>query len=376
MKILCLFNSFLSSANHISGGDDFFVSNLKILLKKKNFSFTILTSAQGKEFISTKIKINNRVEFIITPSVFEKFHFFLSYLLRTFYGIVILNKYKFNILFSSSDFFPDVFPSYYLKKKYKSLKWYQCLFHFYPDWKERKGNIVRSFFGFYMQKFSISLLRKCNKVIVINKIVKKELILKYNFISKNIIIIFPSINPKIQNTYKKKNFRAIFLGRLVPSKGIYDIIEIWKIITKSIPDAKICMIGSGEKRITNNLEAIKKNCKLDQNILLKGFVSYKDLNIYFKKSNLFILPSHEEGFGIAILQAMQFGIDIVVWDLPTLKSLYKDSLHYIERYQFKKFAKRVVSLLKNPKYNRIKYSKIFSKYSAYNQSKQIECVFK
>ena len=73
---------------------------------------------------------------------------------------------------------------------------------------------------------------------------------------------------------------------------------------------------------------------------------------------------------------MQFGIDIVVWDLPTLKSLYKDSLHYIERYQFKKFASRIVSLLKNPKYNRIKYSKIFSKYSAYNQSKQIECVFK
>lgn len=376
MKVLCLFNSFLSYKNHISGGDEFFSYNLKFLLKNKKNTFLILTSSKGKDFLLKKVKFSKRVKFLVTPDIFEKFHFFISYVLRTFFSLIKIRYHKFDIIFSSSDFFPDVLPAYFHTKKNFNQKWYQCVFHFYPPWLKREGSVLRSFFGFYLQKLSLNLIKKSNKVIVINNIVKNKLINEYHFKSKKIEIIYPSIDLKIEKRKNPKRPIAIFLGRLVPSKGVFDIPFIWKIVTKNIPDAKIYIIGKGENKIKNKIKKIIKKEGLQKKVILKGFLNDQQLKNYFKKSKLFILPSREEGFGIVILQAMQFGLDIVVWNLPILKDLFSDSLHFINRFKYNKYADKVIKLLKKPSLKKRKYKKILLKYSQQNQEKKLAKLFK
>jgi hypothetical protein len=100
-----------------SGGDEFvvqFINNTNINFGK----FYIITSANGKIFLKKKLK--KKVIFIITPEILDHFPFYISYFFRTIFALIILPLYKYDLLYVSSDFFPDVLPAYILclfKKK-------------------------------------------------------------------------------------------------------------------------------------------------------------------------------------------------------------------------------------------------------------------
>lgn len=123
--------------------------------------------------------------------------------------------------------------------------------------------------------------------------------------------VSPKTIPSLRKKYGLPLSRPIvtFVGRLVPKKG-YDLIY-------AASDASYCtlFVGSGEVP-----EEMKKN----PNVIFLGQRSPEELREIYQLSDLFLLPSRDEGFPLSVQEAMATGLPIIVSDLQCYDDLHLD----------------------------------------------------
>jgi len=353
-NIVFLINSFwIYSSKGASGGDEFvfqYIENTRFKFNK----IYIICSSGAKKFAQQRLKNKKKIEWIITPVYFDFFPFYISYFFRTAYVMIyfLFSGSKFNYIYSSSDFFPDVYPSSFNGLLNPKSTWIQVIHHLYPKWRNRPGNILYSFFGFYLQKISLNLIQKCHKIICVNTDLYSLFVKKYK--TQKITVVNGGIDLekihkiKKEINYKKlkKKYTAVYLGRLKPSKGIFDLPKIWKYVIKDHPNSKLILIGEGSSKDKNKLKQLISKEKLKKLIIIKGFLNYKEIVKIFYQSEVFILPSREEGFGMAILEALSCNLKVVVWDMKVFTSVYKDLVLKSKCFDLRDFSKKILKSLK------------------------------
>ena len=72
-----------------------------------------------------------------------------------------------------------------------------------------------------------------------------------------------------------------------------------------------------------------------------------------KNCKVFVFPSHEEGWGIAICEAMACGLPVVAYDLPVYREIFKQGMVTVPLIDIKRFSEEVVNLLENDEKRRI-----------------------
>ena len=325
-----------------SGAD---IALIELLKRLTYFKKTIITSKNG---INLCKNLNLTNISLITTSLETKIKYILWVYIKRTLNILFSSKIpKSNaILLSSSDFFPDVIPCFLLKKQ---NKWIATIYHLYPHYKNRQGKIYINFMAYYLQKFSFFLIKqKADVIIVSNKLVKKQLI-NLNFDKNKIQVVSIGIDisfyAKIKNSEIK--YDAVYLGRLNYSKGIFELIDIWKKVTNKIRKAKLAIIGEGSYEIKKALLKTINDNKLNNNIIYLGYLSDKNAFSVIKSSKLLVNPSHEEGFGLIILQAIACNIPVISWNLASYKYTFEDYLITIKEGDISAFSNSVIKLLNN-----------------------------
>jgi glycosyltransferase involved in cell wall biosynthesis len=66
-----------------------------------------------------------------------------------------------------------------------------------------------------------------------------------------------------------------------------------------------------------------------------------------KSAKIFVFPSHEEGFGMAVLEAMVLGLPVVAWDLPVYREVFPVGLLRIPLGKISEFSAAVVKLFED-----------------------------
>jgi glycosyltransferase involved in cell wall biosynthesis len=346
-NITILFNSYWGDGKSISGGDQMLLQIFKRIGKHFN-EIVCYTNVNGKKLIAKNdIEITR---FNISFSVFDIFPVIIAYVCRTIQSLKLAFYKNTDIIYSGADLFPDVIPAFLHKVLRPKTKWIQCIFHIYPDWRVRPGNKVRNFVAQYLQKFSLILIKRSDVIININSQVKTELV-KLGFSENRIIVNTPGIDAEyLQNLAIPQNtnkYDGTFLARLDPSKGIFDLIEIWKIVTEIEPKMTLAILGDGSKETIIHLRKQIIKAKLEKNIFLLGFLENDEAFSIIKNSKVFLFPSHEEGFGIAIAEAMACGVAVVAWDLPVYQEIFEDKIIQVKKGDLIKFAESVVELIGN-----------------------------
>ena len=345
-NILIFLNLSLNDGGGISGGDQMLIQVFKRI--RKNFGeIHCFTSADGKETVSNNVK---GIKFHLTLRVFDKLPLSINYVLRTLQGFRCLFEENIDIIYGGSDFFPDVFPAFLYKIFHPKAKWVQCIFHIYPDWKMRLGNKLKNFVAQYLQKFSLFLIKRADIIININHQVKEELV-KKGFNERKIRVNTPGINleylEKLNPGNESREYEGSFIARLNPSKGIFDLIKIWKIVVSKLPEAKLAIIGGGDSKIIYRLKRNIEKENLKKNIDILGFLKDDEAFKLIKKSKVFLFPSHEEGFGIVIAEAMACGVPVVSWNLKVYKEIFEDHSIQVRENNFNLFSDKVIELIKD-----------------------------
>ena len=158
-------------------------------------------------------------------------------------------------------------------------------------------------------------INKSNRVTAVSENLKKETFELFDI--KNDIEVIPNFichkDYKLDNNdyYKKRyapnNEKIIcHISNFRKVKRIEDVIIAFEGISKEI-DAKLLLVGDGPERA--RLEQISRNSKFSKNIFFLG--SLKSTKEVLNISDLFMLPSSKESFGLSALEAMACGVPVI-----------------------------------------------------------------
>jgi len=114
---------------------------------------------------------------------------------------------------------------------------------------------------------------------------------------------------------------ACFVGRLVSQKGIFDLVTVMEAMAKKNPALRLAIAGSGPEK--GLLEQHIRERQLS-NIDLVGFVSEEQKIDLLQRSTYFFFPSYEEGWGIALAEALYCECRCVCYELPHYRSIFGD----------------------------------------------------
>jgi glycosyltransferase involved in cell wall biosynthesis len=290
---------------------------------------------------------------------FDRFGYLLSYVARILRGCTkaAFGKFSFNkeditIVYSSSDFWPDSLPAWILKMRYKSICWISGFYFFVPTPFNKESSpkgvrwLLRLFY--YLSQVTVyRLIRKyADMVWVTNELDRWRFIDGKRLSANKVFAIKGGVDVKTPSLVPEpveKKFDAIFIGRLVPEKGILELIDIWKYVCEKKEDAKLAILGSGP--LNNQVQNKIRQYGLSDNIKTFGFVDGLEKFKIIKESKIVVHPSITDSGGMAACEAMICGLPGVSFDLESLRAYYPKGMLKTPTYDLKIFANNVLKLL-------------------------------
>lgn len=107
----------------------------------------------------------------------------------------------------------------------------------------------------------------------------------------------------------------VAVGRMVSKKGFVYLIEAMPKVLKSVPAAKLVLVGDGDER--KNLEQRTKDLGVKKAVMFAGTISYDELSKYYNIGDVFVMPSIRDEEGnidaspVAMMEAMACGTPVV-----------------------------------------------------------------
>ena len=141
-----------------------------------------------------------------------------------------------------------------------------------------------------------------------------------------------------------KNDYILFLGRLVPEKGIHYLIDAY---SRLETDKKLVIAGGASHTDEYEAEIIRKS-EGNPNIIFTGFIQGRKLQELYSNAYIYCLPSDLEGMPISLLEAMSYGNCCLTSDIPECTEVCLDKAVYFEKSNIDSLAEKLSYLLDNP----------------------------
>jgi glycosyltransferase involved in cell wall biosynthesis len=309
-RVLALMNAYTDGR---SGGDVAFIQIFKSLDIQ---DLSVVTSFLGEKLCR---ELGLKAEFKISTSEKKFGNIFLIYFFRILRATFYIFKTKPELIYSSSDSLPDILPPFLFKIFNRDAKWIVKRYHDIPR--------IR-FISSFAQKISLLLIKSSDLMIQNGK---------FGFDQK-MIKNFPAAEIK---------YDAVFMARIHDSKGVFDLVEIWRRVVMINSNARLAIIGGGNKYIIDKLRE-KIGLNMRDNIFLLGFLPSSTAFGFLKSAKLFLFPSREEAFGLVLGEAMLCKTPIVSYALPAL-SWCRNYIFSVPCFEKKYFVKLIVKLLSDEK---------------------------
>lgn len=349
MKILYIANG--NGLNPAIGGSLGRSIEIASRLKKMGHEIYFLTTLGGYKACRT---MSLDVHYYLLPaSIFKRketglFDRAFAYIISTLSAFWIVPRLpKYDLVYSDSDYFCDVIPAV-VYKKIKKAKWVAMTHHKIEVSKKKTRDFIISYLSSQLQLFSYFLFKKFADGIFVYKSHMGQAIVNY-LVSKG---VSPSKVYKVTNgvdlrfiqqvAVEEKIYDACFVGGLRPSKGIYDIVPIWKRVLEKRKDAVLVVVGGGLKEYENEIKSHIQKDGLNSQIKMVGAKSHEETIKIMKQSRVFISPSHEEGWGTAICEALACGLPVIAYDLFVYKGIFDNLIITVPLTNIQLFADAIL----------------------------------
>jgi len=329
MKVAIVVHYFLP--NYV-GGTEIATLNIAKNLTKKGHEVHIIT------WLDKGFPKNSMQEGFYIHRVFGKNIRLLSPLLYWINIFICLKKIQPDIIHVQN--FGLELPAFFSKKLLKTP--------FIINARGSENIYHRSFIKKYLQKLA---LKGLDKLLVQTDYKKKEL----KKIFKGEILVVPNgINLSIYRNILKSDVKEnnkkniIFVGRLLPIKGLDYLMNAMKIIQNKNKNVFLTLVGDGYYR--KSLEKMIKKLEIEKAVTFTGKIPNTEIPKYLSNSDVFVLPSLSEGFPNVVLEAMAAGLPIVASNIGGLSELIKNNEngYLVETKNPEQLADGLLKILQNP----------------------------
>ena len=301
------------------GGVEIVVEELSTRMVKKGMEVTCY-NRKGKHALDKSQKVNHIKEYkgVKLKSVLTIDVKGLAAMTSSFFGAIKILFSKNNIVHFHAEGPCAMIPIIKFFSKKKIIVTIHGL-----DWQRAKwGGFATKYI-----KFGEKMAAKyADEIIVLSENVKKYFKDTYN---RETNFIPNGVNkPEIKdaNIIKDKFNLAkdsyiLFLGRLVPEKGIHYLIEAYNKINT---DKKLVIAG-GSSDTDTYFNELKEKAKDNKNIIFTGFVQGEELEELYSNAYIYVLPSDLEGMPLSLLEAMSYKNCCLTSDIPECKTVMDDN---------------------------------------------------
>ena len=206
--------------------------------------------------------------------------------------------------------------------------------------------------GFTIRPFKF-VLKRVDKVIAVSEVAKKFI----RTISPNcdIVVISNGVDCTRFTPHGPKSFRdniggdfvILYVGRIVPRKGLHILIQALSLIEREIPDIKLLVVGSGYGSYYMSILEMIHSYNLNDKVIFLGKVMESKLPEVYRSADVFVLPSlFGEAFGIVILEALASGVPVIASATGGVKEIIIDYVNglLLKRVCAEEIAKLLLEL--------------------------------
>lgn len=160
--------------------------------------------------------------------------------------------------------------------------------------------------------------RWSNKVIVISKVIANILASRYGRTDTELIFNGVEVPVKsartdyISSLGLEPGKYVVAVGRFVEEKGFHDLIAAFAEVSPQGFRLAIAGDADHEDAYSRSLKELARK----HDVVLTGFIRGEKMNQLMTNAALFCLPSYHEGLPIVLLEAMSYGVDVAVSDIP------------------------------------------------------------
>ncbi len=156
----------------------------------------------------------------------------------------------------------------------------------------------------------------------------------------------------------EKDKYILFLGRLVPEKGVHYLVEAAKGLGMQL------VIAGGSSDTQEYMDKLKS---MDENVVFTGFIQGRSLEELYSNAYIYCLPSDLEGMPLSLLEAMSYGNCCVVSDIAECAEVVEDKAVVFKKSNIEDLRNKLEWLVNHPdevdKYKREAADFICNKYS-------------
>lgn len=160
----------------------------------------------------------------------------------------------------------------------------------------------------------------------------------------------------------KKDRYILYLGRIVPEKGIHYLIEAYSDMKTDMP----LVIAGGSSHSEEYFARLKRSAE-GKNIIFTDFVQGRMLRELYSNAYLYVLPSDLEGMPISLLEAMSYSNCCLTSDIPECTQMCGENAVYFRKSSVDDLKNKLEYLIKNSdtvlEYKSRAHDYIISKYS-------------
>jgi glycosyltransferase involved in cell wall biosynthesis len=257
------------------------------------------------------------------------------------------------IVYSTTPFWPDVFPALVLRLRNPGALWLVAFSMFAPPifggWLSGRDSqtkrIERRALALKANEFLVyPVVKRWADIVYVNNDMDLERIRADGVLVERTLVVGGGVDVELSDSVPAdgpiKN-DAVFVGRFHPQKGVLELVDIWQRICQTLPQARLVMIGNGplENAVAQKIQRLG----MERNILLVGFKDGVNKIRIFRQSRIVVHPSLYDSGGMAAAEAMVCGLPGVSFDLPALRTYYPKGM--LKAQDQEEFVKHIIHLL-------------------------------
>lgn len=183
-------------------------------------------------------------------------------------------------------------------------------------------------------KMTKNILQQAHTVITVGEKLREDVIHRFGVAPEKVELMSMGVDTSVFAPMPKQAVRRslsipvkeksiLYIGNMIEAKGILDLIEAFDIVSKEESEAVLYLIGSSkdagfmEKFNRHSLRRPDKTIHMEPK-------PQQELAEWMVAADVFVLPSHHEGFGLVALEAMSVGTPVVATNVGGLSSLLRD----------------------------------------------------
>ena len=172
-------------------------------------------------------------------------------------------------------------------------------------------------------------MEQADKIIAVSNFTKNIITSNYGISPNKVITVYNAVEPiyKNESTILNKHINekvVTFLGRITQQKGPEYFIEAASLVLQKMNNVKFVMAGSGD--MMNEMIARTAELGISDSFHFTGFLKGDDVQKMFKLTDVFVMPSVSEPFGIVPLEAMQSEVPVIISNQSGVSEILENAI--------------------------------------------------